>query len=861
MEPLNRPLVITFVISMIIMLTTYSNRYDFSLDWEVTTTGEVVEFPAWELTTDLNTYQITGAKYLLTEQYEGSEIKRQTETEAIFFGLIWLFLCLFLAASTYLKRYGFFAVAALFVLLINRLNLHEIGLFGINSKLLILLPFVLFIVPLLIFHEYKKATPFLVRFIVMLAASGILLLGVDNTELFTNHIMAHSLFSFSIVVLLFLFVVSEEILFGILYLSTTSRVGRKNHIHFILLSLVYLLNLTLYYLDRIGVFESQLFYFDPFILITITSVVALWSLRFKEGYLANHLSAHLMQVLILLLGIMSMLFLSLQFIKGYDAVQESFHYFILYFHLGFGVLFFLYILSNFIDPLIRGFEVYKIAYKERNLPYATARLGGLVAILAFYFLSNQEPYNLLRSGYYNDLSIVAQAEGNHLLAREYILQSSFLGYNTHYPNYLLGFDELKKGNDFAAKTYFLSAANRFPSDYALVNYGNLDSEINTNKVQARYEERLRSKSIGELTNNLGLIHLQKGQLEDALQYFDNANPSDEWNNAPVLNKWHVLNMTNRIDSSSFENEYLNEHFGIKSNIIYNQAEFTKELQFIHEGLANANPLHRQAYLLNATHLFDHDSIESWIRRDIDASSNATANDHLRLALAIHLYKKGEVNRAFLMLDYLQANSNQFDKGVYLDALGTFALDQHAYKVALEFFQNALEAKHIPSLFGKLEAMAQLGRKDDIPTILLQQLKRNPELTEQANLFLDKLERFSPLKPPKESMEVLPDTVPYHQLMALGKANAFNEGQVLAVVDELEERDSLGGYDILVDAIEINPYSEELLKAYAFKALEWNFSEYADQALLRLQAIISEDEYIELLELIQEHKATLDENIW
>lgn len=856
---LYKPLAGIFIACLIAMLWAYQSGYSYSIDWEVTTTGEIIEFPAWSLETDLMTHEIKGEKYLLSEQYAGSEIKRDPIQDQVFLGLMWTGLCVALVASTFLRRYAFFIVVALFVLFLNRLNLFEVGFFGIYSKLITFIPALLLIIPLVIFHEYKKSTPLVTRIITMLILSGGLLLGVQDGIIFTDHLIANSLFGYAICALLFLFMVAEEITFSILYVVTSGKGGKSNHVHFLVLSLIYLGNLTLYYLNKSGLFENSFFFFDPFVLLAISCAVSIWSLKFKAQSLSNYLGQSTLYLLFFSFGIITFIFLTHQMVRGNDAVYQAFHYFILYFHLGFGALFFLYIIGNFIDPLIKGLEIHKIAYKERNFPYASARIGGLMAVLAFYFLSGQEPYNLLKAGYYNYLAIEAETEGELLLSKEYTIQASHLGYNTHQANYTLGWNELKKDAEYPAKTYFFSAAQRYPSPYALINYGNLDAEVNANKVQAIYEESLRKKSNGEVENNLGLLHLQKGDFENALALFEKAKPLNQWNNSPKLNKWNAFKKMELIDSSSLVSDYNNGDFGVKSNILTTQTLSTP-LSFSYEGIDKAAYLHRQTYLLNSTYLFTHDSVESLVRKEVATSTDGILNDRLRKALAIHLYNKGEVNEAFMMLDYLQANVHQYYKGEYFDALGKLAMDQGAYKLSIEFFDKALDLKHTQSLFSKLEVLARMGDKDKIPSELLKALKNNPELTASSNVFLERLGKYSN---PELQQLTIPslDSLSDDELIRIGRMNAFHESQVIAVVNELNKREVSGGYELLVDATEINPYSALLLKKYAFMALDWNLTEYADQTLEKLRQLLDRSDFLIFENRYNEYRKELEDTSW
>lgn len=848
-----------FIACLVMMLWSYQSGYDNAIDWEVTTTGEIIEFPAWVLETDLMTHEIKGEKYLLSEQYSGSEIKRSLQSDSVFITLIWLGLSIALIASTYLKRYAFFIVVALFALFLNRLNLFEVGLFGIQTKLIIFIPFIILITPLVIFHEYKKETPLLIRVTSFLGLSALLLLGVENGPLFTDHFIANSLFGFTICSLIFLFIISEEIVFSILYVVTSSKGGKSNHIHFLILSIIYLGNLILYYLNKSGLFENSFFFFDPFILLAISCLVSIWSLKYKAGFLSQYLNSTTLYLLTFGFGVTALSFVAHQMVRGNDAVYQAFHYFILYFHIGFGTLFFLYTIGNFIDPLIKGLEIHKIVYKERNFPYASARLGGFFAVLAFYFLAGQEPFNLLKTGYYNYLSKEAKTEGNVLLANEYVRQAGYLGYNTHYANYTLGWEAKKNGAEYPSKTYFYGAAQRFPSPYALINYGNLDQEINANKVKAIYEEFLRNKIIGEVENNLGVIHLQNGDMEKALNYFEKSDPLNEWNSAPLVNKWNALKRLELIDSSAIASDFVTGNFGVKSNILTTHTSF-QDLGFEFEGLEKAAYLHRQAYLLNSSYQFKHDSVESLIRKELEKSSDRNYKDRLRKALAIHLYNKGEVNEAFMMFDYLQANSHQFYKGEYLDALGKLSMDQGAYKLAIEFFDRALEVKHVKSTFSRLEVFARTGNKNQIPNELLSALKRNPELTDLSNVFLERLETYEIPTDVSRNVPAL-DTISDEELIELGRMNAFHVSQVIAVVDELNRRETSGGYELLVDATEINPYSTELLQKYTLVALNWNLLDYAEQTLTKLKELLTAKEYESFVNEYQIRKEEIENESW
>ncbi len=847
-----------FLICLAGMLASYVNGYSSSIGWEVTTKGDVIKFPALTIDKGLLKHEILADKYLLLESYSGGEIERNLVLEQVILATAWLGILAVLVGASFLKRYGFFASIALFALFINRLNLAEVGLFGVESKLVLGIPFLALSIPLIYFSEYNKKVSFVLRFCLLFLVSIVLWFGISDIQIFTDHFIAHSLFSFAICGLIFLFIISEEIGFTILYLITKGRGGKSNHLHFIALSLFYLGNLTLYYLNKAGFVLNSFFFFDPFVLIAFTSLIALWSIKFKFDFLVKYVSGNIFLIITLGLGIVLMCLISLSMIKGNDSVYHAFHYLVLYFHLGFGVFFMLYIIVNFIDPLIGGLEIYKIAYKERNFPYVSARLGGLAVIMGFYFLSGQEAYQLLRAGYYNALGDIEITKENDALAKEYYLQADFLGYNNHYSNYSLGWMNLNEGKEFQAKIRFERASAKHPSTFALANYGNLDAELKTNKVQAMLEQGLSEFNSGEIKNNLGILQMQKQNFDQALIYFEDAESSTSWNQAPLLNKWNVFKLKEIIDSTRIASDYTNGNYGVKANLITTLIN-SSELAFKMEGLEEAFPLHRQAYLLNSTYLFPHDSLEVLIKSEIENSIDANLNDRLRKSLAIYFYKKGEVDKAFKMMDYLQANAYIAYKGDYLADLGKMALDQGALQLSLDYFNKAIEFKYQPAKMSRLETLSAMNKKKEMEGTLLEIIQEDAGMTDFANEFLAQSSSYVFQKPRFQKMDFSEMSIESIEIEA--RKNSFNENQVVDAILELNKREEFVAYEILVDAIEINPYSVALLKEYILSAVEWNLANYATEVIQRLSKLISKEELDEFIKVYQEKIDNQSSEVW
>ena len=848
-----------FLLSLTIMLWFYAKGYENSIGWDVTTSAEIIDYPAIKVDGMLLDFEVWGEKYLLTERYSGSPIIRDHIIDSLWISLSWVGVCIVLVGASFLKRLGFIVGLALFTLLLNRLNLHEIGLFGFHDKWIVFIPFVAILGPLFYFHEYRPSANFLTRLVTILIASLIIIaFGISEPNLFVDHFTSHSLFSLSIAGLLFIFILAEENVFALLLITTQGTQGKNNHWHFSIMSLIYLLNLILYYLNKTGYVPNSFSFFDPYLLLVLSAGVAIWTLPHKSEFLSKYFPNGGFQTIFYGLGIILFSILGLSFFRGTDAIQESFHYFILYFHIGFGMFFFLYIIFNFIDPLVKGLSVYKIAYKEQSFPYVSARLGGLAAILGFYFLATQEPYDLLKSGYYSNLGMKETTSGNINLASEFYEQSAFLGYNTHFPNYELAWNFSEKGNEYLTKTHFLKAASRFPSPFAFINYTNLDMDINLSKVQATLTHAANTFDHGEIKNNLGLLRVQTGELGRALNLFREAESSDTWNQAPLLNKWAVLGKMKVVDSSSLNKDYLKGNFGVKANILAGPQ--VDELNFTHDQISSSPLLHQHAFLLNALTHFDHDSLSDLTWRLLEHSSNANFNTRLRKGLAINYYKNGRVNKAFRLYDYLQNNTYQLSvKGDYLNELGILALDQGAGRLALDFFDKAAENESLDAEINRLEALFRIDRSKEIPDELLKIVKKDPGLTQLANRILEQLESVGMPTDVTRSRNISFSDLSDEELIRLGELNAFDVFVTLGAVKELNKRDNIEAYNIILEAIEINPYSVPLMKQFTFVALDQNLSYYAGNVIERLGNLMEPSAFDSFIKEYDSRKEALDKD--
>ena len=116
-------------------------------------------------------------------------------------------------------------------------------------------------------------------------------------------------------------------------------------------------------------------------------------------------------------------------------------------------MFILYLIFNFIDPLVRGMQVYKIVFADRNFPYISSKLGGLVVMLAFFLIANKGPYQKLVAAEYNYMGNFYQKAGDSPLAITYYKQGNVFDWDNHYSNYNLAKYYAQKNNFLFEKIF------------------------------------------------------------------------------------------------------------------------------------------------------------------------------------------------------------------------------------------------------------------------------------------------------------------------------------------------------------------------------------------------------------------------
>ncbi len=920
-EEYKHPVVIGAIILSLLaglaMLFFHLKGYDTSIGWSLTSEYELEEIVAHEFEKGPFEFQLLGEKITLSESFFGDEIKPRYNLSLVYLLVIFLGVGILIASATYFKQWGFIVFSILFALFLTQLNL--VGYFNVGQWV-ILIPFVSLIGIAYLFQTYLTSTTFIVRILGIIGVLTLLVVFIpEGIGEFTNHFFGHAIIPLMLLVFLFLAMVSEELLFGLLYLLTRTRGARGNEKHLFLLGGIYIVNLAGYYLNKAGIFDFTFTFMNPYVLLFISFGITIWSYRYK--YELTQRSMHFVPFLVSLLamGVIVFSLLGLGFSRGIDGIHEGIHYLIIYTHLAFGFMFLAYVLLNFADPLINGYQIFKILYKPQTFHYVTARLGGLAMIAAFFFLSSQAAYNLFKSARYSFLGDVEMKEGKKDLASSYYKEADLYGYNTHYPNYQLGSIYLDKNNLPIARHHFEKSSLRHPSAQSFLNSSNLQRSTGLGLSTAILEQGLLEfPNTPELINNLGIIHKKSGINDKALEYFKNTEITGSWNQAPQVNKWGVLSELRNTGDENVDEAYESGNLVVKTNVLSALLSSGNKAALQFDTLAiygSPFPLHKQAYLLNAASVFADTTLQNQIGQEL-TSTLPGLQPQLRKAQAMNMYLSGRIKSAFHAYDQLQLGKSGAVAGVYLNEMGMLALDQHAPLQARDFFDQAIQAGNIPARMNKLVALLEgkqfqharkflgdLIKSDTSYAPLKSSLKNvftpGTDTTLEARIneiyyrceYLNPTElkvamiQFNPavqqmiLNKIAQDLENNIDTemmqafatsefnlrfadysnLEKDELITLARQRPFDERLVLMANDYLAENETVDAYNFLHEVLDFNPYSVPILKAFALSSIDINLPDYAKEAMITLSYLVTRQEFADFQKVWYEKKQEIEDD--
>jgi Tfp pilus assembly protein PilF len=373
--------------------------------------------------------------------------------------------------------------------------------------------------------------------------------------------------------------------------------------------------------------------------------------------------------------------------------METFEDVILYSQIGFGFMFFIYVVTNFGPLLLKNMKVSKIVYQSRVFPFFIFRIGGLV-IFGFIILSaNFLSYYQAMAGYYNYIGDIFFIENRLDLAEEYYTEASVYEYQNHRSNYAMATLARLKRNKYDEAYYFDNACLKQPTEFSYVNLSNVFLHNDQYfdglfKLKDAMEEFPNSYHI---LNNMGYYYSRTDISDSAFYYFEMSNNA-KWKSAvPASNIYGLLAKANiDIPIDSLEARYdTEENFSGKANKLAMHNQFgslnnQKQSIEIEDNYSKSY----FAYLYN-TGLHSIRSDNTKFYQDMQAYADSSGSDLYKNRIAVltsfNRYFNHQVTESLRLLYELGEMSLLNDE--YFNILGILALDLNSPRLAMDYFQR------------------------------------------------------------------------------------------------------------------------------------------------------------------------------
>ncbi|UXX79665.1 hypothetical protein N7E81_00885 [Reichenbachiella carrageenanivorans] len=766
-----------------------------------------------------------------------------------------------LSIATYLKKFWYYLAMGLWILLIMLSGIGKIGIFGLYDESPIILITLLFLPASYYFNSINEEVGLGWRFLIFLGllavTFGLIYLGSSYHE----PLLFLARFSYlpaALICAIFILIIGHEIIYGILSLTTPYvKSSTNNTTHFILLSLVYLLNLMAVYLKHIGYLDWNIYYLNSFAAFTVSAILGIWGIKSREGRYGKTLPFYpYTGLLYLALAVITFATLAYQALHANDPFIESMQFLILYSHIGFGLMFFLYIIFNFINQLKQNLPVHQFAYVEDNFPYISARLAGMIVVAALFFRANYSSFYLSVAGYYNGLADLNLALGKTDAANYYYKESTAQSQLNHHANFQLAQAEKRPAHQLA---YLKNATKKQPTPYVYASLGKAyENSSQFFDAIFTYQEGLRKfPKNWALQNNLALLYNKTNVADSAIYYLKNSTPGS-WEQTIVNTNLKAVSAMHGLADDS-DNKDL-ERFDLQSNALANRlvAADTSHLAFVTQPQSPVLNLFTYSYLKNLG-LYCHQNKLLQYLQIIDRYENIPENSSFRKELdlikALNLYQAGRVSAAIEII-YQIKEVEEEESGKWNTLLGKWSLEQGAPLQASKYLEAAREVYYPKASADLAQAYYQLGDQSLALFLLSKESLSNDSINPTQAAAWGKL--FEAMQQNKASWKSY-SFEREKQLLAtakqtttnkriyyeqLGIDNPYYEEGVIAAAKYFleEEKNEELAYRILHQGISINEYSTPLIKAYIDHCLQTGLIDFAEDTLIKLYDILPKTEY-------------------
>ncbi|MFN8335496.1 MAG: hypothetical protein U0U09_10235 [Cyclobacteriaceae bacterium] len=659
--------------------------------------------------------------YTTFEYFNAGPLQVSTSAAYIFVAILALTSVLLFAIITTLPRFSYYVGTGLFILFLVSMRLDVLDIFGERNFLPVIATAIVFITVSFYFNAFNTTASYTTRaltFLLLTAALGIIInffSGVDHPFLYLS---VSSFIPGMIMTVLFIFMIAHEIIAGFVYLTSQSQTSSKSLRHFAIISLIYIINLVLAYMNEAGFIEWNFVFINLYLLFTISAILAIWGYKKREQMFDNIIAYYPFGAYFIVgLAIIAFTTTAVMLHSYNDTALRIIRDIIIFSHIGFGVIFLLYFTSNFIGMMAANKNVYKILYSPVSMPYATYRIAGLIATFAFVFYSQWHTYvYYATAGIFNSMGDVQQVVEEDATAEEYYTKArGYAGTNFH-SNYNLAGLALQKNDLKGAHQYYNSVNWRKPAESSIVNNANVFLlEDNNFEMEHALEQGLEKfPKSGFIQNNLGYALFKINKRDSAFLFFDRAAKFSGTQTEAQANITALVAKNNIAINADSLIQPFTKTDAVLSNAILIAGQQGQSLTTSVDPLKNDVLNVQSATLLNNYMVYKLKDLDTtFINRAFKLASDSVNGDYseaLKATLAHAYYHQNNVAKAMALLGEV-AYVTQSLQGKFNYTMGLWALEQGNPRLAVSCFAYSVDQNYKDAKTYNAIALAEAGQSE------------------------------------------------------------------------------------------------------------------------------------------------------
>lgn len=671
--------------------------------WDKLAELQVVPVPVHEFNRLLVPFSLSADGYLILERYDVGPPIVSTGAAFLFLAVLSVCLAFYTAAASTMRQLAYFGAMLLLMLFLASFSLDALGVLPSDSSQTLLLVSIGVLASVSYgFQAFFTHVRFLWRVVALLAA--VLFLGslifweANYTAALTAlHLVNYSSLGTLVATLIFFVWVSYANLSALLWINTQGKTPERRFgfWQFFLIGSLYLVNLLLLYLNHVGYIRYS-FYLNGYAIFLLSAIAGFWGMQQREAYYGSYFPFKPTgAVLYLVFGSIAFMSIGYAFATANDSLTVLYHDLVIYTHLAFGFMFFVYVLMNFGGLLRQRLAVYKVVYQPRRLPLYTVYTMGAIILAILVMRTQYRSYFYAHAGYYNYIGDLYKAAGNDILAERFYQESDVFDNQNVKANYSLANIYRQRQESNREIVQLKSALGKRPNPKLYVRLANLydAKEFFFEKLYVLREGVEAFPESGELYNNMALLYMQTSVADSVGYYFNLAQQHTDntdfirSNRLAYYTRQAMLEQADQVLVESHKTKYkpLRTNMATLRQLLGRQAEsrndFTPDsIRLVEEFTLFYNASIRRLGNGDTSRL---KAIDSFLA---SPGNQLFSEDLLYLKGLVHHYD-GRPKQARSVVENLALAAGE-RSGYYYHALGLWMMEEKNYVAAAAYFKLA-----------------------------------------------------------------------------------------------------------------------------------------------------------------------------